>query len=151
MLEKTFQWTNLDWAQCFILLVTGGPGIIEDMGDTPQIWETLMRTYRKMCGVSGFLQKDLGWHITQKLLASSIVCHYSAHPTHLELICVHTNVAQIWVVKRWRANPDPVNCVYSSTLSTQIISISNPHRGYSENERKKKQSCLFSLEPNAFV
>ena len=31
MLQKTFQWTNLDWAPCFILLVTGWPRISGDM------------------------------------------------------------------------------------------------------------------------
>ena len=50
----------------------------------------------------------------------------------------------------WRANPDPVNCMYSSTLSTQIISSWCPHRG-SENDSKKTTVVCFHLNQEALL
>ena len=56
-----------------------------------QIWETVMSDQCGLC-----LTFDL---IETRLTEASLIVYYSFnHPTYLELICVHKDVAQIWVV-----------------------------------------------------
>jgi len=59
-----------------------------------------MSTYWNKCGVNGFLQGRVAGDLVETRLteACSIVCYNSAHPTHLETLCVLLDVSQIWVV-----------------------------------------------------
>ena len=69
--------------------------------NTTQIWETIMSTYRDKCGVSRLLQSRQRSRrfVSDKTLLVSIVKYDSAHSTYLETFCVHSDVAQIWVVR----------------------------------------------------
>ena len=80
--------------------------IEKSRGHTPQIWETLISTYRNNCGVSRLSQGRLAGCLVRTWLteACSIVCYDSAHPTYLTTIFVHWDVAQIWVVGAERQN-----------------------------------------------
>ena len=61
-----------------------------------------MSTYRSKCEVSKFLQNTVAGGLLEIRLteACSIICYVSEPPTYKETMCVHSDVAQIFVVAR---------------------------------------------------
>ena len=74
--------------------------------DIRDSYEYIQYTYRKKCGVRRFLPGAVaGSLMLQKLEfsvgikeASSIVCYYDSIIQHIHNTCLHSDVAQIWVV-----------------------------------------------------